>query len=169
MALVGFLSRMRPDLSLYTGIHVLISLVGILTGFVVLYGLVTSNRLPGWTAAFLAFTAATSLTGFGFPFNGITPAFLFGVVSMVVLAVAVTGLYGFHLNGLWRGLYAGAAVVALYLNVFVLVVQMFQKIPALHALAPQGTEPPFAIAQGVVLLAFIVFGFLSVRRFRPPA
>lgn len=158
---------MRPRLSLYTGIHVVISLVGILTGFVVLYGLATSNRRPGWTAAFLAFTAGTSLTGFGFPFNGITPAFLFGVVSMVVLAVAVTGLYGFRLAGVWRGLYAGAAVIALYLNVFVLVVQGFQKIPALHDLAPQGTEPPFAIAQAVVLLAFVAFGFLSVRRFHP--
>jgi hypothetical protein len=158
---------MRLDLSLYTGIHVLISLIGILTGFVVLYGLVTSHRHPGWTALFLAFTAATSLSGFGFPFNGITPAFLFGVVSMVVLAVAATGLYGFHLAGVWRGLYAAAAVVALYLNVFVLVVQGFQKIPALHNLAPQGTEPPFAIAQAIVFLAFVVVGILSVRRFRP--
>jgi len=153
----------------FTFVHVLISLAGILSGLVVLSGLLTSNRMAGWTLCFLVTTIATSVTGFLFPFHGFTPAIGVGILSLVALAVAVIGRYAFDLSGSWRWLYVAAAVVSLYFNVFVLVVQSFQKIPPLHALAPAGTEPPFVIAQGIVLVFFAVTGFLSVRRFHPGA
>lgn len=154
-------------MSVFLFLHVLLSLIGIFAGFVVLYGLLTSKRLDGWTPLFLASTAATSVTGFFFPFHGFTPAIGVGVVSVVVLLVAISARYSFRLAGRWRWIYAATAVIALYLNTFVLVAQAFQKVPALHALAPQGTEPPFAVAQGVLLLLFVVAGVFSLRRFRP--
>lgn len=151
----------------YTFVHVLLSFVGIATGFVVLRGFLTSDPRKEWTRLFILTTAATTLTGFGFPFHGYTPAIGVGLVSCVVLALAIAGLYFFHLVGAWRWIYVVAALLAQYLNVFVLVVQAFLKVPALHALAPNGNEPPFAIAQGIVLLAFIWAGALAVRRFHP--
>lgn len=151
----------------FTLFHVALSLVGISTGFVVLAAMLRSRRVPGWTAIFLATTLATTVTGFMFPFNGFTPALGVGVVSLAVLAVAIPALYAFRLAGRWRAAYVATAVLALYLNVFVLVVQMFQKIPVLHALAPTQKEPPFAIAQGLVLVAFVALGILAVRRFHP--
>lgn len=154
-------------MSVFLFLHVLLSLIGIFAGFVVLYGLLTSKRLDGWTPLFLATTAATSVTGFFFPFHGFTPAIGVGVVSVVVLLVAISARYSFGLAGRWRWIYAATAVIALYLNTFVLVAQAFQKVPALHALAPQGTEPPFTVAQGVLLLLFVVAGVFSLRRFRP--
>ncbi len=141
-----------------TLIHTLISLVGIASGLVVLYGLLTSQRMPAWTAVFLAFTVATSVTGYFFPIHGFTPAIGVGIISLVILAVALAGRYAFHLAGPWRWIYAATATAALYLNTFVLVVQLFLKVPALHALAPKGSEPPFAITQGLVLLFFVVSG-----------
>lgn len=152
-----------------TLIHTLISLVGIASGLVVLFGLIASQRMPGWTSVFLVATIATSLTGFVFPFHGPTPALGVGVISLVVLAIAVAGRYAFRLAGPWRWIYATTAVIALYLNTFVLVVQLFVKVPALHALAPKGAEPPFAIAQALVLLFFIVSGVIAARRFHPAA
>jgi hypothetical protein len=154
-------------IAIYTLVHVLISLIGIAAGFVVLYGLLMSNRMEEWTLIFLLFTAATSLTGFGFPFHGVTPGIILGILSLIVLVVAIAARYGFHLAGAGRGIYACAAIAALYFNVFVFVVQAFQKIPALHALAPKGSEPPFAIAQGLVLIFFIGAAILSVRKFHP--
>ena len=154
-------------LTTYTFIHVLISLIGIVAGLVALYGMLMSKRMPAWTLIFLAFTLATSLTGFGFAFHGITPAFAVGVLSCAILAAAIAARYAFHLTGLWRPVYVVGAVMALYLNTFVLVVQSFLKLPSLHALAPNGSEPPFAIAQGLVLIAFIVAGFFAVKRFNP--
>lgn len=151
----------------YTFVHVLISLADILSGFVVLYGLLTANRMLAWAVVFLVTALTTDLTGFGFPFHGIDPAIVVGIVSTIVLVATFAALYAFHLAGPWRGVYVIGAVVTLYLNVFVLVAQAFQKVPALHALAPKGSEPPFGIAQGIVLLAFIVLGVLAVRRFRP--
>ncbi len=151
----------------FTFIHVLISLIGIVSGFVMLRGLLTSHRMDGWTLLFLVTTVATSATGFGFPFNGFTPAIGVGILSLVILAITIAARYGFHLAGGWRRVYVIGAVASLYFNTFVLVVQLFQKVPALHALAPKGSEPPFAIAQGVVLLFFIVTGTLSVKRFKP--
>ncbi|SRR6266404_6459474 len=150
----------------FTLIHVAISLVGILAGFVVLFGLFTSKRLDGWTGLFLAATVATSVTGFFFPFHGITPAIVTGIVSLVVLAVAIFARYARHLVGAWRKTYVMSAVLALYLNVFVLIVQSFQKVPALKDLAPTQTEPPFKITQLLVLTLFVALAIIAVLRFR---
>ena len=148
-------------------VHVLLSLIGIVTGLVVLYGLLTANRMDGLTLVFLLTTAATTLTGFFLPFHTVTPAVMLGIISTLVLIPTFAGRYMFNMGGAWRWIYAGGAVLALYFNCFVLVVQAFLKVPALHALAPAGTEPPFAITQGVVLLFFVVTGVLALKRFRP--
>ena len=156
-------------MTLLTFIHVLLSLIGIVAGLVVLSGLLNNRRMDGWTALFLATTIATNATGIGFGF-GPTPALNLAYISLVVLAVAVIARYGFRLRGLWRAVYVIGAVAALYFNVFVLVVQAFAKIDTLRALAPtRTTEIPYVIVQGVVLVAFLVAGFLAVRRFRPAA
>jgi hypothetical protein len=126
-----------------------------------------NRRMDGWTLVFLVFTVATSVTGFFFPFHGVTPAIILGVLTLAVLTPTILARYSFAMRGVWRGIYVIGAVVALYFNCFVLVAQLFQKVPALHALAPRGSEPPFAIAQGLVLLFFIVAGVVSFRRFRP--
>ena len=151
----------------FTAFHVLLSLIGIASGLVVLTGLLTANLMKGWTLLFLVTTLATTLTGFLFPFGGFTPALGVGVLSTLILVVTLAARYRFHLTGAWRWIYVVGAVLAQYLNSFVLVVQSFLKIPALHALAPAGTEPPFAAAQGVVLLFYLVTGFLAVKRFHP--
>jgi hypothetical protein len=151
----------------FTIVHVVLSLIGIVSGLVVLCGLLTANRMNGWTMLFLVTTVATSVTGFGFPFHGVTPAIILGILSLIVLLAAIVARYVFHLAGSWRWIYVVGSVLALYFNVFVLVVQAFLKIPALHALAPKGSERPFAIAQGIVLVLFILAGSLTVRRFRP--
>lgn len=153
-------------LALFTLIHVLISLVGILSGLIVLNGMLKSQRLDGWTALFLATTVVTSATGFGFPFDHLLPSHKVGILSLVVLALAIYARYAAHLAGGWRKTYVISSVLALYLNVFVLVVQLFLKVPALHSLAPTQAEPPFAIAQLIVLVLFIVLGVRAVRRFR---
>lgn len=157
---------MTTGLLLFTLFHVALSLVGIVAGLVVLWGLLGSKRLDGWTALFLTTTIATSVTGFLFPFRGFTPAIGVGIVSMVVLAVACYARYSMKMAGVWRLAYVLTAVIALYLNVFVLVVQAFLKIPALAALAPQQNEPPFAIAQGVVFVLFFAAGLRAAARFR---
>ena len=153
----------------FTFVHVLLSLVGILSGFVVLYGLLTANLMNRRTLVFLATTLATSVTGFLFPFHGVTPGIVLGVLSVIALAAAVAGRYACRLAGAWRWIYVAGSVIDLYFNVFVLVVQAFVKIPALHALAP--TTPPsgpaFAASQGIVLVFFVVAGAFAVRRFRP--
>jgi len=151
----------------FTVLHVVISLVGIVTGIIVLFGMFGSSRLSGWTALFLLTTVLTSVTGFLFPLSGFTPAVGVGILSLVVLALALLGLYVFRLAGAWRWIYVVTAVVALYFNVFVAVVQAFQKLSFLRPLAPTQSEPPFAIAQGVVLVLFIVAGIIAVRRFHP--
>jgi hypothetical protein len=160
---------MMGGMTTFTFVHVLLSLIGILSGFIVLYGLIASNLMNRWTSVFLATTLATSVTGFFFPFHGVTPAIVLGVLSIVALAAVAAARYAFHLSGAWRWIYFGGSVLALYFNVFVLVVQAFAKIPALHALAP--TEPPsgvaFAVSQGIVLVFFVVAGVFAVRRFRP--
>ncbi len=147
--------------------HVAISLVGIVSGFVVAWGLVTSRRLDGWTALFLTSTVATSVTGFiFFPFHGVTPGIVIGVISLIVLAVAIYARYPQHMAGRWRLVYAVAAVISFYLNFFVLIVQSFMKVPALHDLAPTQSEPPFAIAQVVALLAFAALAVAAAMKFR---
>src|SRR6266566_3775688 len=150
----------------YTFLHVLISLVGIGSGFMVLWGLLTSKRLDSWTALFLATTAATSVTGFGFPFHHLLPSHIVGILSLVVLAMAIAARYRFHLAGAWRAIYVVGAAVALYLNVFVLVAQAFQKVPGLKALAPTQSEPPFLIMQAVALGVFVMLGIVAATRFR---
>jgi hypothetical protein len=154
------------SLATYTLIHVVISLVGIGSGLIVLFGMFGGKRLDGMTALFLATTALTSLTGFGFPFEHVTPGIILGILSVVVLAIAVPARYSFRMAGKWRAIYVVTAVIALYFNCFVLIAQSFMKVPALHALAPKGNEPPFAIAQGILMVLFIVAGTLAVRKFR---
>jgi len=149
----------------YTLIHVVISLVGIASGFVVALGLLGGKRLDGWTALFLVTTVATSVTGFGFPFDHLLPAHKVGIISLVVLAVAILARYAFHLAGAWRRIYVITALIALYLNVFVLVVQSFEKVPALKTMAPTQSEPPFLVAQIVVLVLFVVLTIISAKKF----
>jgi hypothetical protein len=151
----------------YTNIHVVISLIAIAAGLLTLFGLLTSRDFPTATGVFLIMTVLTSITGFLFPFHGVTPAIIVGIVSMVLLVLAIAGIYVFNLAGAWRPIYVVSAVMALWLNSFVLVAQSFQKIPALHALAPKGNEPPFAIAQVLLLILFVIAGYLGVRRFHP--
>jgi len=148
-------------------LHVLLSLIGILSGIVVLNGLFASKRLPGWTLLFLATTILTSAGGFLLPADRLLPSHIVGIISLVILAVALLALYGYRLAGPWRWIYVVTALMAFWLNVFVLVAQSFAKVPALHALAPTQAEPPFAIAQGVVLLVFLALGFVALKRFRP--
>src|ERR1700710_3167616 len=157
------------SLSTFTTVHVIISLIAIVSGIIVMFGLLGSNRMPGITAIFLLFTILTSATGFLFPFNGVTPGDVIGALSLVLLAIACIALYGMKLSGAWRWIYVVTAMVALYLNVFVLVIQSFLKIGPLHALAPSvpPSEPPFAVVQGVVLVFFIIVIIGAVRRFRP--
>ena len=152
---------------LFTTIHVIISLVAIVSGIVVMIGMLSAQRMPGLTALFLATTILTSLTGFLFPITAFTPALGTGIVSVVLLAFAVVALYIKRLAGAWRGIYVGTAVAALYVNVFVLIVQSFQKIAVLQPLAPTQSEPPFLVAQGAALVIFVVLGFLAASKFRP--
>jgi uncharacterized membrane protein SirB2 len=153
----------------FTLVHVVISLAGIGSGLVVVFGLLAGKRLDGWTALFLVTTVATSVTGFGFPFDHLLPSHKVGIISLVVLAIAILARYVFHLAGAWRWIYVVCAVIALYLNVFVLVVQAFEKVPALQALAPTQKEPPFLVAQLVVLAIFIALGIFAVKRFHNQA
>ena len=149
----------------YTALHVLISLVGIGSGLVAVSGFLTEKRLDGVTAIFLISTVLTSVTGFGFPFDHLLPPQIVGIISLVVLAIAIPARYVFHLAGPWRWIYVVGATTALYLNVFVLVVQAFQKIPALKALAPTQTEAPFLVAQLLVLIVYLSFTILAAKKF----
>ena len=153
------------SLHAYTVLHVLISFVAIASGVVVMRGLLTNRRMDGMTAFFLITTALTSITGLLFPFHGVTPAIRLSVIALIVLAIAIVARYPLHLA--WRKTYVIAAVASLYFNFFVLVVQSFEKVPALHALAPTQKEAPFAIVQVVVLLIFVGLTVLAVERFRP--
>jgi hypothetical protein len=155
--------------STFTVLHVILSLIGIASGIIVLFGMFSSNRLAGWTALFLATTVLTSVTGFFFPSAHFGAPHVIGVVSLVVLAVAILALYVYRLAGSWRWIYVGSAVLALYLNVFVGVVQAFEKLPLLSRLAPTQSEPPFFVAQLVVMAIFVILGVLAVMRFRPLA
>lgn len=148
-------------------IHVILSLIGILAGLVVLYGLLANWSSSGWTALFLVTTILTSVTGFPLPPFGFDPPRIVGVLSLVLLASAVGALYVFRLAGPWRWIYVFTAVAALYLNVFVAVAQSFLKLPPLHDLAPTQTEPPFLVAQLIVLAAFIAMGVFALIKFRP--
>lgn len=154
------------SLATFTLVHVLISLAGIGSGFIVVYGMLTGKRLDRWTALFLTTTILTSATGYLFPVAHILPSHVVGAISLLVLAIALVARYARHLAGSWRSIYVVTAVIALYFNVFVLVVQSFEKVPALHALAPTQKEPPFAIAQIIVMAIFVGIGIFAVKKFR---
>ena len=149
----------------YTFLRVLISLIGIGSGLVVMFGFITGKRLDTLTAVFLTTTVLTSLTGFGFPFDHLLPSHKLGIISLVVLAIAIPARYVFHLAGSWRWIYVVGASIALYLNVFVLIAQLFIKVPALKTLAPTQSEPPFLVAQILVLLIFVGLTILAAKRF----
>jgi hypothetical protein len=157
------------SLSAFTTLHVIISLVAIVSGIIVMFGLLGSNRMPALTATFLFLTILTSVTGFLFPFEKLLPSHMVGILSLVLLAIACVALYVMDLSGAWRWIYVATAMISLYLNVFVLVIQGFLKIAPLHALAPSvpPSEPPFLVVQGVVLAFFVVVIIGAVRRFRP--
>ena len=157
---------MFSNLSPFTKLHVVISLIGIVSGLVVMFGLLVGRRLNGWTTLFLISTVLTSVTGFFFPFHGVTPAIVVGIISLVLLAVAIVARYARHLAGAWRWMYVVTAMISLYLNVFVLIVQLFQKVPALRVLAPTQSEPPFAVTQLAVLGLFVVLTIVALIRFR---
>ena len=152
--------------STFTLVHVLISLIGIGSGLIALYGLLNGKLLAGWTPLFLVSTALTSITGFLFPVEHLLPSHKVGILCLIVLAIAIAALYLFHLAGKWRAIYVISALMALYLNCFVAVVQSFLKIPALHARAPNGNEPPFLVVQTIVLLILIALGIFATKRFR---
>ena len=153
------------SLETYTLIHVIISLIGIASGLIVVFGMMGSKRLDGMTAIFLVTTVLTSVTAFGFPFKGVTPGIILGILSIVVLALCIPARYTFRMSGKWRSIYAITAVVALYFNCFVLVVQTFQK-EILHTKEPP-SGPAFAATQGLVLVLFIVLGIRAVKKFHP--
>ena len=154
------------DPPMFALIHVVISVLGIITGLVVVGGLLAGARLDDWTALFLATTTLTSVTGFGFPFTKVLPSHIVGAVSIVVLAVCLAARYWKQLEGRWRATYVITAVAALYLNVFVLVVQLFAKTPPLAQLAPTQQEAPFAVTQALVLALFVWLGWAALRSFR---
>jgi len=149
-----------------TFVHVVLSLIGIFSGFIVMFGLFAGKRLDGWTAFFLVSTVATSVTGFLFPFHRFLPSHGVGIVSLIVLAIAILARYTFDLAGAWRRTYVISAMISLYLNVFVLVAQLFQKVPALKAMAPTQSEPPFLVAQLVVMALFVALTIAAALRFR---
>jgi hypothetical protein len=151
----------------FTQFHVFLSLIGIFSGIVVVLAMLGTIRLPLLTAVFLLTTVATSVTGFMFHFASFGPPEIIGVISLVALGVAILALYGYKLAGSWRWIYVATAVFALYLNVFVGVVQTFQKVAFFQVLAPTQTELPFAVAQGIVLIAFIALGIATAKKFRP--
>ena len=150
----------------FTKVHVVISLIGIASGLIVMFGMLGAQSFDRWTALFLLSTLATSVTGFLFPFHGVTPGIVVGIISVVVLAIAIFARYSRHLRRSWRWIYVMSAVVALYLNVFVLIAQLFQKVPQLKALAPTQSEPPFAVTQLGVLLLFVLLGIVATIKFR---
>jgi len=155
------------SIATFTILHVVISLVAIASGLIVVFEMFRARPAQGWTALFLLATILTSVTGFMFPIHGFTPGLGTGAVSLLLLAAALAGLYVFRLTGAWRTIYIICATAALYFNVLVLIVQAFQKVPSLQALAPTQSEPPFLIAQTAALVIFIVFGILAVKKFHP--
>ena len=155
------------DLQTFTHLHVAISLVAILSGLVVMLGLLTNRRLDHWTSFFLLTTVVTSVTGLFFPFHGFTPAIGGSIVSLLVLALTIFARYRRHLLSRWRLLYVIGATFSLYLNVFSLIVQLFMKVPALKAMAPNQSEPPFLVAHLLALVLFVVLGILATKRFQP--
>jgi len=157
---------MSTALSAFTLFHVILSLIGIFSGFIVVWGLINSRRLNGWTSVFLWSTVLTSVTGYFFPFHKLLPSHILGALSLITLAVAIYARYPRNLAGGWRRTYVVSAVLALYFNFFVLIVQLFAKVPALHEFAPTQSETPFKAAQCVALVVFLALGYVSAKNFR---
>lgn len=157
---------MTTGLTIFTLAHVAISLIGIVAGLVVTYGFLRAKRQDGWTATFLTSTVLTSVTGFLFPFHGLLASHVVGGISLVILGLAIFARYRRKLAGAWGMRYVIAAMAALYLNVFVLVVQLFEKVPRFQALAPTQTEAPFLVTQGFVLGIFVMVSAAAAIRFR---
>src|ERR1700733_9078855 len=157
------------SLATFTLVHVIISLIAIVAGIIVMFGMLGSNQMPGLTAIFLLFTILTSATGFPFPFEGFKPSYVIAGLSLVLLLIACIALYGMKLAGAWRWIYVLTALLSLYFNVFVLVIQSLLKIPALAAVAPGNppSGPVFGVVQGMVLGFFILMIIGAIRRFRP--
>jgi len=161
----------------FTQLHVIISLIAIISGILVAFGMLNARLMPGMTTLFLLLTVATSVTGFMFPtpvdaprvIGSLDPANVVGAISLIFLALAILALYAYKLTGSWRGVYVISAIIALYFNCFVLVAQSFQKISFLHALAPTQKEPPFAVAQAILLILFVGLGIAAFKKFRPMA
>lgn len=150
----------------FTFVHVALSLIGILSGIIVMLGLLFVKRLDLFTAIFLVSTVLTSVTGFLFPFHGFLPSYGVGIVSLIVLAIAIYARYAGHLIHAWRATYVISAMIALYLNVFVLIAQLFMKVAALKAIDPAQSASLFKLAQGITLLLFILLTILATRRFK---
>jgi hypothetical protein len=156
-------------LALFTRLHVAISVIAIAAGLITVRGMLAARVFRVVTGLFLITTMLTSLTGFLFPFHGVTPGIVIGILSVILLLAAILALYTFHLAGAWRWVYVVCSVVALWFNVFIFIVQSFENIPGLHALAPTQSEPPFKIAQLLFLVIFALLGFFAVRKFHPDA
>jgi hypothetical protein len=157
------------SLASYTILHVIICFLAIGSGFIVLFGLLSGKLLSPWNGFFLITTVLTSVTGFLFPYTKVTPGIILGILSMIVLVIAIAALYIFHLDGGWRRTYAITALMALYFNLFALVAQTFEHVPAIHALAPTGTETPFKLAQLTLLILTVIFITIAAKRFRNPS
>jgi hypothetical protein len=152
-------------LTTFTLLHTVVSVVGIITGLVVAGGLAAGKRFDGLALVFLVTTIATSVTGFGFPFVKLLPSHAVGIVSLIVLAVIIVAQYVMHFAGVWRPTYAAGIVFATYLNTFVLVTQLFRRLPALIVSAPTQSEPPFLLTQGLTLALFAWLGVAAVKGF----
>jgi hypothetical protein len=155
------------DITTLTLVHTVISIVAIAAGLVVVGGLIAGVRLDGWTGLFLVTTVLTSVTGFFFPFTQLLPSHKVGIISLIVLPIVIAARYWKHLAGRWRGVYVVGTALVLYLNFFVLVVQLFRRVPALIVAAPTQSEPPFVLTQLLVMALFIWLGVAAFRRFRP--
>jgi hypothetical protein len=160
---------MSTGLLAFTLFHTALSLIQLVSGIVVVFALTKSHDGGSWMPVYLVSGIATSVTGFMFPFNGFLPSHAFGVLSLILFALVLLARYRFHLAGAWRWIFTASLVFSLYLDAFVAVVQAFQKVPPLHVFAPTGTETPFAVAQGILLILFIWFGYSASRSYRPAA
>jgi hypothetical protein len=157
------------DITTITLGHTVISIVAIAAGLVVVGGLIAGVRIDGWTGIFLVTTVLTNVTGFFFPFTHLLASHWIGIISLIILPVVIAARYWKHLVGPWCGIYVVGSVVVLYLNFFILIVQLFRRTPALLVAAPKQTEPPFVLTQLLVLALFVWLGFAAFRRFRPQA
>ena len=155
------------DITTLTLVHTVISIVAIAAGLVVVGGLIAGVRIDGWTGIFLVTSALTSITGFFFPFSRLLASHWVGIISLLILPLVIAARYWTHLRGVWRCVYVVGTVLVLYLNFFILLVQLFRRIPALLVAAPKQTEPPFVLTQLLVLALFAWLGFAAFRRFRP--